>query len=151
MSAVQRSLSTLGADFRISAVMALPAAMVIGALSDMARVYSASRAGNPSAAAIRVTRPSDLASAASIRRAVKKRSLAAPGPIRSTRFFMAEYRYPRPRRAAGMEKTEFWDAMRMSQAMATLTPPPMQYPLMQARVGLGKSWIAVSEVSAMAS
>ena len=79
-----------GDAFRISRVIALPAATVSGALRASAVVYSASSASRPSGGQTRDTRPSAFASAASMRRAVKNRSLAAPGPIRSTRFFIAE-------------------------------------------------------------
>ena len=75
----------------ISRVIALPAMMVSGAFSAMACVYSASSASRCSGMLVREISPNALASAASMRRAVKNRSLAAPGPIRSTRFFMAEY------------------------------------------------------------
>ena len=37
--------------------------------------------------------------------------------------------------------------MRMSQLIATLTPPPMHQPRMHASVGFGKSWMAMQRLS----
>jgi hypothetical protein len=88
---------------------------------------------------MRFTRPMRWASAASSRRAVKKMSLALPGPTRWVRLRIADMRYPRPRRVAGTKKVESVEATRRSQLMATFTPPPTQYPRMHAIVGLENS------------
>ena len=90
MRAAHISLSRSGEALRISRVMALPAITVSGAFSPMEMTYSASSASRPSGGQARVMRPIAFASTPSMRRAVKKRSLAAPGPTRSTRFFIAE-------------------------------------------------------------
>ena len=45
----------------------------------------------------------------------------------------------------------FADAMRRAQLMATLTPPPMHQPRMQASVGLLKREMLVNAVSAICS
>ena len=54
-------------------------------------------------------------------------------------------------RAAGIENCASLAAMRMSQLMATLMPPPMHQPRMQASVGLALRAMLLSASSARAS